>query len=108
MEKRIRIIVDTREQAEYAFDAKRFCVERRALPAGEWQGHTQYLQKPWGAGNGWNSSETTLAIFPTAGRRSVRSGNAGFGRAQVPHGFCANRHPRPETVPRRTAQAGGL
>ena len=32
----IPIVVDTREQAPYAFDSKRFSVERRALPAGDY------------------------------------------------------------------------
>lgn len=31
----VPIVVDTLEQAEYAFDPNRFSVERRALPAGD-------------------------------------------------------------------------
>lgn len=36
MDARTPIVVDTREQAEYAFDPNRFRVERRALPAGDY------------------------------------------------------------------------
>jgi hypothetical protein len=42
MDSRIPIIIDTREQEAYAFDSQRFSTTRCALPAGEWQGHTQY------------------------------------------------------------------
>ena len=36
MADRVPIVVDTREQAPYAFDPNRFSVERRALPAGDY------------------------------------------------------------------------